>query len=148
VTLQVMQQGEAPKSALLDRFRAATDGVLVATMSFWEGVDVPGEALRLVVMDRIPFGVPTDPLTRARCGALEQAGQQPFRAYSLPQAAITLKQGFGRLLRTRDDFGVVALLDGRIRSRGYGRALLASLPAVTATEHLSAVETFWQAHAD
>ncbi|MBW2527134.1 MAG: ATP-dependent DNA helicase [Deltaproteobacteria bacterium] len=144
--LEVMRQGEAPKSTLLDRFRASNDAVLVATMSFWEGVDVPGDALRLVVMDRIPFAVPTDPLIQARCGALEQGGQQPFKAYSLPQAAITLKQGFGRLLRTRADFGVVALLDGRIQRRGYGRALLASLPPVGVTEELAAVESFWRAH--
>lgn len=143
----VMRQGQAPKSALLDRFRAQSDGVLVATMSFWEGVDVPGEALRLVVMDRIPFAVPTDPLIQARCRALEQAGKAPFKAYSLPQAAITLKQGFGRLLRTRDDFGVVALLDGRIRRRGYGKELLSSLPAVAMTEELAAVERFWRERA-
>ncbi len=144
----LLRQGDSPKSALLDRFRELGNGVLVATMSFWEGVDVPGWALRLVVMDRIPFAVPTDPLVAARCRALEQAGHSPFQSYSLPQAAITLKQGFGRLLRTRDDFGVVAVLDGRIRTRAYGRSLLASLPEVPSTTELSEVAAFWQRWVD
>jgi ATP-dependent DNA helicase DinG len=136
-------QGDAPKGALLGRFRAAGSAVLVATMSFWEGVDVPGEALRLVIIDKIPFAVPSDPIVAARCAAIEEGGENPFLAYSVPQAAITLKQGFGRLLRTRSDRGVVAVLDRRIVTRSYGRLLTESLPPVARTERLQDVSAFW-----
>jgi ATP-dependent DNA helicase DinG len=136
-------QGDSPKGALLSRFRAAKHAVLVATMSFWEGVDVPGEALRLVIIDKIPFAVPNDPIVAARCAALEEAGENPFMAYSVPQAAITLKQGFGRLLRTRTDRGIVAILDRRISTRGYGRTLLESLPPAPRTSALADVQSFW-----
>jgi ATP-dependent DNA helicase DinG len=145
ILVPLLVQGSAPKGELLQRFRRAEDAVLVATMSFWEGVDVPGRALRLVVIDRIPFAVPTDPLVAARCRALEEAGKPAFSAYSLPQAAITLKQGFGRLLRSRDDWGLVAVLDRRLSARGYGRALLASLPPVRTTTSLGDATDFWQA---
>src|SRR5690606_32671578 len=110
----LMVQGEAPKGLLLSRFREAKNAVLVATMSFWEGVDVPGRALRMVVLDKIPFAVPTDPVVLARTAALEQQGENPFARYHLPAAAMTLKQGFGRLLRTKADAGVVAILDPRM----------------------------------
>jgi ATP-dependent DNA helicase DinG len=140
-----MVQGDAPKQMLLRRFRAARDAVLVATMSFWEGVDVPGDALRLVVIDKLPFAVPTDPVVAARCRALEDDGQNPFLAYSVPEAAITLKQGFGRLIRTRTDRGIVAILDRRIRTRGYGATLLAALPPARRTEKLTDVADFWTA---
>jgi ATP-dependent DNA helicase DinG len=112
-------------------------------MSFWEGVDVPGAALRLVVIDRLPFPVPTDPLVRARGEALAERGISAFSGDSLPRAALILKQGFGRLLRRRDDLGVVAILDRRICSRSYGRALVASLPAVRQTRDLEDVMSFW-----
>jgi ATP-dependent DNA helicase DinG len=136
-------QGDAPKLTLLRRFRAEGDAVLVATMSFWEGVDVPGDALRLVVIDKIPFAVPTDPVVAARCAALEEAGENPFSAYSVPQAAITLKQGFGRLIRSRTDRGIVAILDRRIRTRGYGSTLRRSLPPAPCTERFEDVAAFW-----
>lgn len=136
-------QGDAPKGALLRRFRAGMDAVLVATMSFWEGVDVPGEALRLVVIEKLPFAVPTDPVVAARCAAIEEAGKNPFTDYSVPQAAITLKQGFGRLIRTRTDRGVVAVLDRRVRTRGYGRVLLDSLPPARRVERMEDVRAFW-----
>ncbi len=136
-------QGDAPKGALLGRFRAAGDAVLVATMSFWEGVDVPGDALRLVIIDKIPFSVPSDPVVAARCAALEADGEDAFLAYSVPQAAITLKQGFGRLLRTRTDRGIVAVLDRRLSTRRYGKALIESLPPVGRTADLAVVEAFW-----
>lgn len=138
-------QGDAPKLTLLRRFRAERDAVLVATMSFWEGVDVPGDALRLVVIDKIPFAVPTDPIVRARCSALEDAGENPFSAYSVPQAAITLKQGFGRLIRSRTDRGIVAILDRRIRTRGYGSVLRRGLPPAPCTESFDDVAAFWAA---
>jgi ATP-dependent DNA helicase DinG len=145
--LPPLVQGDAPKLMLLRRFRADRNAVLVATMSFWEGVDVPGDALRLVVIDKLPFAVPTDPVVAARCRALEEAGQNPFLAYSVPEAAITLKQGFGRLIRARTDRGVVAILDRRIRTRGYGAAMLAVLPPARRTDRLEDVSAFWAARA-
>jgi ATP-dependent DNA helicase DinG len=141
--LPPLLQGDAPKLMLLRRFRAEKNAVLVATMSFWEGVDVPGDALRLVVIDKIPFSVPTDPVVAARTAAIEAAGHNPFTAYSVPQAAITLKQGFGRLIRSRGDRGIVAILDRRIRTRGYGKTLLDSLPPARRTDELAAVAAFW-----
>jgi ATP-dependent DNA helicase DinG len=136
-------QGEAPKQMLLSRFRGDGHAVLVATMSFWEGVDVPGHALRLVVIDKLPFAVPTDPVVAARCRALEEQGENPFLSYSVPEAAITLKQGFGRLIRTRTDRGVVAILDRRLRTRGYGPQLLSVLPPARRTDKLADVQAFW-----
>jgi ATP-dependent DNA helicase DinG len=145
--LTVLLQGEIPKKILLSKFRAAKDAVLVATASFWEGVDVPGDALRLVVLDKIPFAVPTDPLVVARSKQIEESGGNPFVEYSVPQAAIALKQGFGRLIRTDTDRGIVALLDPRARTKGYGRRLLAGLPAATRCESLDDVRRFWAEHA-
>jgi ATP-dependent DNA helicase DinG len=140
---RLLLQGQAPKRALISAFRAAGDALLVATMSFWEGVDVPGQALRLVVLEKIPFLVPTDPLVRARGQALELEGESPFSAYQLPAAALTLKQGFGRLIRTRSDRGIVALLDERVLSRGYGSRLLSALPPARRTTGLDEVRRFW-----
>jgi ATP-dependent DNA helicase DinG len=143
--LPPLVQGDAPKLQILSRFRAAKDAVLVATMSFWEGVDVPGDALRLVIIDKLPFAVPSDPVVAARCRALEEAGQNPFIAYSVPEAAITLKQGFGRLIRARTDRGIVAVLDRRIRTRGYGATMLSVLPPARRTDRLADVQAFWAA---
>jgi ATP-dependent DNA helicase DinG len=139
----LLVQGEAPKHVLLDRFRSSGSAVLVATMSFWEGVDVPGSALRLVVLDKIPFAVPSDPVVAARCARIEAEGGNPFTQYSVPSAAITLKQGFGRLIRTKKDAGVVALLDRRAARKGYGKALLASLPPARRITTLDDVRDFW-----
>jgi ATP-dependent DNA helicase DinG len=139
----LMMQGDEPKLKLLSRFRASGHAVLVATMSFWEGVDVPGDALRLVVIDRIPFAVPTDPVVVARSAALTEAGQSPFMDYAVPQAAITLKQGFGRLIRTREDRGIVAILDRRVKTKGYGSILLSGLPPAATTERMEDVRAFW-----
>jgi ATP-dependent DNA helicase DinG len=138
----ILVQGQAPKGALLDRFRAAKHAVLVATMSFWEGVDVPGHALRLVIIDKIPFQVPTDPIVLARGAAIEASGRNPFIVYQVPSAAITLKQGFGRLIRTRQDAGIVALLDRRVHTKSYGRALIQSLPPARRTEDLGQATAF------
>jgi ATP-dependent DNA helicase DinG len=143
-TRPVLVQGSSSKQALLEQFRASERAVLVATMSFWEGVDVPGRALRLVVLEKVPFPVPTDPIVRARGLALESEGQSAFAHQYVPTAAIALKQGFGRLLRTHSDFGVVALLDARVHDKSYGRRLLASLPPARRTEHFDEVRAFWE----
>ncbi len=135
-------QGDAPKHTLLARFRAQENAVLVATMSFWEGVDVPGYALRLVVIDKIPFAVPSDPIVAARCAVLEAEGGNPFVEYSVPMAAITLKQGFGRLVRSTRDAGIVAILDRRVTTRSYGKLLLSSLPPTRRLPDLDAVAAF------
>ena len=140
----LLVQGESPKHVLLDRFRASGAAVLVATMSFWEGVDVPGNALRLVILDKIPFAVPSDPVVAARCARIEAEGGNAFAQYSVPSAAITLKQGFGRLIRTRKDAGLVALLDRRAVKKGYGRSLLAGLPPARRVRTLDDVRVFWQ----
>jgi len=140
----VLLQGEAPKHLLLSRFRELGNAVLVATMSFWEGVDVPGHALRLVVLDKIPFAVPTDPLVASRSAEVERQGGNAFAQYSVPAAAILLKQGFGRLLRTRKDGGVIALLDRRASTRGYGRMLLSGLPPAKRLGSMDDVRAFWR----
>ena len=143
----VLVQGERPRHVLLAQLRERLGSVLLATQSFWEGVDVPGEALSLVIIDRLPFAVPDDPLTAARIGRIREEGGDPFSSYQLPRAALALKQGFGRLIRTRRDRGVVALLDGRILRRPYGNLLLASLPRdCPRTEALDDVTRFFQAH--
>ncbi|MEE8410371.1 MAG: ATP-dependent DNA helicase [Myxococcota bacterium] len=124
----VLMQGEAPRSRLIDQFRRDGHAVLVATMSFWQGVDVPGAALRVVVIDRLPFASPGDALIAARLDYLRKSGEDPFMSYQVPQAALLLRQGFGRLIRRQTDRGLVAILDGRIRKRHYGRVFLDSLP--------------------
>jgi ATP-dependent DNA helicase DinG len=144
---RLLLQGEAPKATLLGAFRAAGDAVLVATMSFWEGVDVPGRALRLVVLEKVPFAVPSDPIVRARADVLEAEGKNPFMDFHVPAAAIALKQGFGRLIRTRQDVGVVALLDERVHKKGYGKLLLETLPPAARSVELADVERFWARHA-
>jgi ATP-dependent DNA helicase DinG len=132
-------QGDAPKQTLLDRFRDKGDAVLFATASFWEGVDVPGEALRLVIIDKLPFEVPSDPVVAARCERLDDAGESSFMRYLVPAAALSLKQGFGRLIRTTRDRGVVAILDSRIRRKGYGKVFLRSLPPARICDTLDEV---------
>ena len=126
--LEVLVQGEdLERPALLERFRGG-DAVLFGVSSFWQGVDVPGDALRHVVIARLPFEVPTHPLQRARADRLEHEGRSAFAELSLPVAALRLKQGFGRLIRSTSDEGTVTILDPRIRTRHYGRYLLGSLP--------------------
>lgn len=142
----VTMQGDAPKRTLLSRFRTDGNEVLVATMSFWGGVDVAGDALRLVVIDKIPFAVPNDPVVMARCEVLQKAGENPFVKYQVPSAAIMLKQGFGRLIRTTRDRGIVAVLDVRLLRKGYGKSLLASLPPARRVTSMQEVQSFWAQH--
>jgi ATP-dependent DNA helicase DinG len=127
----LLVQGEAPRESLLRRFRELGNAVLLGTASFWEGVDVRGHALALVVIDKLPFAPPDDPLLKARLEGIRRRGGNPFQEFQLPQAVLALKQGFGRLIRDREDFGVVVLCDPRLRSRGYGRLFLSSLPPAT-----------------
>jgi ATP-dependent DNA helicase DinG len=127
-----MRQGEAPRSVLLERFRADPDSVLFATDSFWEGVDVVGSSLRLVVLARLPFPVPTDPVNEARSEVLAQQGRDPFLEDSVPRAVIRMRQGIGRLIRHREDRGYALICDGRIVRRSYGRIFLDSLGEVSA----------------
>jgi ATP-dependent DNA helicase DinG len=137
-------QGDAPRASLIDRFRATPNAVLLGTGSFWEGIDVPGDALSLVVIDKLPFAPHTDPLIAARMQACADAGGDPFAQIQLPAAAIALKQGFGRLIRRRDDRGIVAILDGRIVSRGYGRTFLDTLPTgLPRSSSLEQVKRWW-----
>lgn len=124
----LLVHGEAPRVELLRRFREHGDAVLVGTASFWEGVDVPGRALRGMVIGRIPFRVPTEPMTAAQCEAIEDAGGDPFGEYMIPHAALRLKQGFGRLIRTADDRGAVVICDPRVVTKSYGRRLTEGLP--------------------
>lgn len=126
--LPLLRQGDMGRDYLLTRFRESPSSVLFATDSFWEGVSVAGDALRLVVIPRLPFRVPTEPVAQARHERLEALGQDPFRAYSLPQAVLRFRQGFGRLIRTRRDRGAVLVLDTRVSGRWYGRLFLSSLP--------------------
>ncbi len=124
----LLVHGEAPRDVLLRRFREQGNSVLVGTASFWEGVDVPGRALRGLLLSRIPFRVPTEPVTAAQCEAIEAAGGDAFNDYMVPHAALRLKQGFGRLIRTATDRGAVVLCDPRVLRKSYGRALLSGLP--------------------
>lgn len=138
----LLVQGAGPKTQLLQAFKQAGNAVLVATMSFWEGVDVPGDALRLVIIDKIPFSVPTDPLVAARVQHLEQLNQNPFNELHIPSAQMALKQGFGRLIRTASDRGVVALLDSRLHRKGYGQRVLSALPPARRSTRLSDAVAF------
>ena len=143
VPYDVLVQGEAPRERLLERFRDEVDSVLLATSTFWQGVDVPGESLSLLVIDKLPFSAPGDPLHEARCEAVERAGGDWFRDYALPTAMLQLRQGFGRLIRGHSDRGVVAILDPRLRTRAYGRAFVGALPRCPLAEDPAAVAAFF-----
>jgi ATP-dependent DNA helicase DinG len=127
----LLVHGEDGRDALLARFRSAGQAILLGTASFWEGVDVPGDALRGLVIAKLPFRVPTEPVTAAQCEAIEARGGDPFAEYMLPHASLRLKQGFGRLIRTGTDRGVVVIADPRIVTKRYGRGLLDALPPAT-----------------
>ena len=141
----LLLQGSAPRGALLDRFRTTPNAVLFATASFWQGVDVPGEQLSCVIVDRLPFAVPSDPVVAARVKALQEDGRNPFAEYQVPEAVLALKQGFGRLIRTRSDRGILAILDNRIQRMQYGRIFLESLPEYGVTRDIEEVRRFMRA---
>ena len=136
-------QGSQPKAALLEAFVQAGNGVLLGTASFWEGVDVRGEALSCVIIDKLPFAAPSDPVLSARLEALKRQGHSPFGSYQLPAAVIALRQGAGRLIRSHDDRGVLMLCDPRLLSKPYGKTFLNSLPPMKRTRLLHRVEEFF-----
>ena len=140
----LLLHGTAPRKALLEQFRETPNAVLFGTSSFWQGVDVQGESLSCVIIDKLPFAVPSDPVVAARMRAIEEAGGKPFFDYQVPAAVLTLKQGFGRLIRSLEDRGVLVLLDPRIRRQRYGQTFLASLPPYKMTATITDVERFFE----
>jgi ATP-dependent DNA helicase DinG len=139
----ILVQGTAPRTHLLKQFRDTPHSVLLATASFWQGVDVVGDALSCVIVDKLPFASPADPITAARIDAIRVRGGEPFGEYQVPLAILTLQQGLGRLIRHRQDRGVLAVLDPRLRTKGYGRRFIASLPPAPLVHDLAAVEAFF-----
>ena len=143
VGFPLLLQGTAPRNALLEEFRITPNAVLFGTSSFWQGVDVQGEQLSCVIIDKLPFAVPSDPVVAARMRAIEGDGGNPFAEYQIPTAVLTLKQGFGRLIRSLNDRGALVLLDPRLQRQRYGRVFLESLPPYRVTQRLSDVEAFF-----
>jgi len=144
VNFPLMLQGTAPRNVLLDRFRSTPNAVLFATSSFWQGVDVRGDQLSCVIIDKLPFAVPSDPIVAARIRAMQEDGRNPFAEYQVPEAVLALKQGFGRLIRSKTDRGILSILDNRIQRMQYGKIFLESLPPYTVTQDLSEVARFMQ----
>ncbi len=142
----VFIQGEAPRTELLESFRDSGQAVLLGTQSFWEGVDVKGQALSCVIIDKLPFATPDDPVLQARMKKLEQQGRNPFMEYQLPEAVITLKQGVGRLIRDSEDYGILVICDPRLRTKSYGRTFMKSLPDMHTTSSLQEVAAFLSRH--
>jgi ATP-dependent DNA helicase DinG len=146
IDFPILVQGDAPRTELLDLFRKTRHAVLLGTSSFWEGVDVRGQALSCVIIDKLPFAAPDDPVLQARLRRLEEQGGSPFMDYQIPEAVISLKQGVGRLIRDRNDYGVLMLCDPRLKTKAYGRIFIKSLPDVRYTSELAEVEAFFRAH--
>ncbi|MGA7297449.1 MAG: ATP-dependent DNA helicase, partial [Rhodanobacteraceae bacterium] len=139
----LLVQGTAPRNSLLEQFREAGNAVLLGAATFWEGVDVSGEALSCVIIDKLPFAAPGDPVREARMNAIREAGGSPFTDMQVPEAAIALKQGCGRLIRDVNDRGVLMLCDPRLLGKGYGRLFLNSLPPMRQTRDLHDVQRFF-----
>jgi ATP-dependent DNA helicase DinG len=142
VRYPLLLQGSMPRTGLLDRFRSTPHAVLFGTSSFWQGVDVQGEQLSAVLIDRLPFAVPSDPVTAARIRLINDEGGNAFTDYQVPQAVISLKQGFGRLIRSETDRGILVMLDNRMMRKPYGRVFLESLPPYLKTNRLEDVKAF------
>ncbi len=140
----LLVQGDAPRTELLETFRTTAHAVLLGTSSFWEGVDVRGQALSCVIIDKLPFAAPDDPVMRARMKRMEEQGRNPFREYQVPEAVLALKQGIGRLLRDKSDYGVLMIGDPRLSTRNYGTTFLNSLPQMPHTRELSDIEAFFR----
>jgi ATP-dependent DNA helicase DinG len=140
----LLVQGEAPKARLLEQFREETHSVLLAVASFWEGVDVPGESLSCVIIDKLPFEVPSDPVIMARMDRIKNEGGNPFYDFQIPRAILTLRQGVGRLMRSATDRGVLAICDVRLFTKQYGRLFLKSLPQSPVCREITAVRDFFQ----
>jgi ATP-dependent DNA helicase DinG len=143
VPYTIFKQGEAPRSSLLEQFRLDTHSVLMATGSFWQGVDVPGEALSCLIIDKLPFDSPGDPLVGGRIESIRARGGNPFMDYQLPSAIISLKQGLGRLIRNVLDRGLLSVLDIRMLTSRYGRFFFDSLPQVPLSHELSDIRKFF-----
>jgi ATP-dependent DNA helicase DinG len=143
---KLLVQGDAPRDDLLRRFRRQGDAVLLGTGSFWEGVDVRGPALSVVAIDKLPFGSPADPLMMARLEFIRREGGNGFMDHQLPQAALALKQGAGRLLRDDNDYGVVVLCDPRVTGKRYGRTFLEALAPMPVTHSIDEVAAFLASH--
>ena len=141
--IYILKQGDMPRYVLLDVFKNNKTGMLLGTTTFWQGVDVPGSALECVIVTRLPFGVPTDPVKSARIKAIREAGRNPFTEYQLPEALIMFKQGFGRLIRGHSDRGVFVVLDPRIRTKEYGKRFLNYLPKCNITDNIDDVKDFF-----
>src|SRR5581483_6037997 len=139
----LMKQGDQPKQSLIEAFKREVSSVLFGTASFWQGVDVPGESLSCVVIDKLPFASPTDPLIAARVDFLMQKGEDPFLSFQLPSAVLALRQGIGRLIRTRDDRGLIAVLDRRITQKEYGKHFLSAVPPAPKTAAFDEVRSFF-----
>ena len=140
-----MCSSQAPKMELLERFRSTERAVLLGTNSFWEGVDVRGDALSVVAIDKLPFSSPDDPMLKARSAMLREQDLNPFLDYQLPEAVLALKQGVGRLIRDENDHGVLVLCDPRLKTRGYGKRFLDGLPPMRRTVDVADVESFFAA---
>ena len=143
IPYKIFIQGEAPKSVLLEKFKKNINSVLFATSSFWEGVDVPGASLSCVIMDKLPFDSPGEPIIAARIEMLKTNGKNPFIDYQIPSAILHLRQGFGRLIRTSSDRGVVAIMDSRIITTRYGHLFIDSLGTVPITHSLNDISSFF-----
>jgi len=143
VPYKVFRQGDAPRSVLLEKFKEDTHSILLATGSFWQGIDVPGEALSCLIIDKLPFDSPGDPLVAARIESIREKKGNPFMDFQVPSAIISLKQGLGRLIRNNADRGIFAIMDSRIINSRYGSSFIRSLPGIPLCHDLDKIEEFF-----